>query len=151
MHTTCMWERIKKCVTSLYQPLIIKRIYNFCLDLFQVVGCGFVVCGKELYEQCIHRSDYIPGVQSDMYLHCNCLMVGFLDLTFQLDYSKNMIASTVTCASASAVASAVASALASTLVKVLYARLILTNHRCDCFETSHTYWTSSNDLAGQVA
>ena len=36
------------------------------------------------------------------------------------------------------------------LIKVLHARLFLTNHRCYCFETSHTYCTSSNNLAGQV-
>ena len=35
----------------------------------------------------------------------------------------------------------------TTLVKVLHARLFLTNHRRYCFKT---YWTSSNDLAGQV-
>ena len=29
-----------------------------------------------------------------------------------------------------------------------HARLFLTNNRCYCFETSHTYWISSNDLAG---
>ena len=36
------------------------------------------------------------------------------------------------------------------LVKVLHAKLFLTNHRCCCFESSHTFWTSSNYLAGQV-
>ena len=38
----------------------------------------------------------------------------------------------------------------ATLVKVLHARIFLTNHRCYCFKTSYTYWTSSNVIAGQV-
>ena len=136
-----LWRKVK---------LLIMSSFSFCRNVFKNVSCR---CVKMRWH--VKKGKYINFMNGLYILYLACVSILNIYVSpFTLFYK---VASSPFLAQLFEEYESYYSHLqvsvgvgVVTLVKVLHARLFLTNHSCYCFETSLTYQTSSNDFAGQV-